>query len=119
MADLTVKVDVGLSNEPVVGYDTIIWAMPDGYYVVIEGKPTLVVQPFLRLLREVAVEQATKFGLRLQRGEYVVTKDQQVVAERGTMHDCDDCRAGTEAALKAMREQPDMEMIVGNLFWCD
>jgi hypothetical protein len=101
----------------VTGADTIIATMPQAFYVELGDGPTLVMQPFARWLRQLSEAQASSLGEQLHHAEFVITTSPSVVQARGSMHDCDECRAGVQAALRSLRDHPDQELLVGALYW--
>lgn len=117
MTDWTLTV-AGLTDHEIGGTDTTILALPEGFYVELEkhGR-ALLVQPLSRFLSSLANKQAADLGERLHHAEFVLTNDPSVIESRGSVHDCEECRAGVKRALRFLKEHPEHEMIVGQLFW--
>jgi hypothetical protein len=97
--------------------DTLIVAMPEDFYIDVQGERTLLIQPFTRALRRLMEQQAENLGEQLHHAELWITTSPSVVWAKGSMHDCDACRAGVRRALRELREKPDRELIVGVLYW--
>lgn len=117
MSDGHIELEVigvdGMSDHEISGFDTTILVMPKQFYVA----GALAVIQFGRFLRELANQQAADLGERLHHADFVITTDPAVVQSRGSMHDCDECRAGVQQALRILRENPKEELIIGQLYW--
>jgi hypothetical protein len=117
-ADWTFTVATGREDRAISGMDSIILNVPDGAYVTVDdGPPALNVRGFSRFLRELAESQAHRLGEELHHAEFRITTDPSIVESWGTTHDCEECRAGTNAALRRLREAPQTPLLVGLLYW--
>jgi hypothetical protein len=58
-------------------------------------------------------------GEVLHHAEWTITSDPEQVRTLGLMHDCATCRAGTDQALAFLRDTPDGEVAVGQLWWAE
>lgn len=105
------------AGRSVIGADTTILSMPPHFIVDIGQGPTLVADALGKFLRNLAEKQATDLGEELHHANFVVTKDPATVEALGSMHDCEQCRAGVQEALRRLRDEPETDMIVGQLFW--
>lgn len=101
------------SERAIIGGDTTILSLPEEY--VLLGALDIVL--LSRMLRTLAEQQAADLGDELHHADFVVTTDPDLVAERGIMHDCDECRAGVETALRWLQEEPNGYLVVGQLWW--
>lgn len=114
----SITVDTGRGDRPVDGGDTTMFAMPEDAYVDLgDGKPTLRLQAFSRMIREVAEDQATALGRELHHADFWISTDPEFVREKGTWHDCQVCRDGMVRAMDMMAANPRIEMVVGRLYW--
>jgi hypothetical protein len=113
--DLSVR--TGREYREISGMDTAIAAMPDEFYIDVEGERTLMIQPFMQMVRKLSEKMATDIGEELHHADWIITTDPAVVQAKGSMHDCDVCRAGVRAALRSLRVYPDKELMVGALYW--
>lgn len=116
---MTLAVSTGREDRPVDGGDTTFFPMPQGYYVDLgDGKPALAAVQFLRYIRDVAEAMAANLGRELHHAAFWVTTDREMVREKGTWHDCPECREGMARVMAHMATHPDQEMVVGRLYWC-
>jgi hypothetical protein len=103
-------------GEP-AGFDSAITTVPAGWYVAVNGRRTLVAQLAGRVLREMSERFAASLGEQLHHAEWTITGDPAEVTTLGLMHDCAACRGGVDQALAFLREHPDGEVAVGQLWW--
>lgn len=117
MTERKFEVATGREQAPVTGTDSTILIMPRYFYVDIEGKPTLAIQPFSRFLRDIAEKQAGDLGEVLHHAAFQITREPAVIEEVGLAgHDCESCRSSV-AAAKRLVEETDDELLVGQLWW--
>ncbi len=115
---MTLVVSTGREDRPVDGGDTTFFPMPQGYYVDLgDGKPALAVVHFIRDVRDLAEAQAANLGRELHHADFWVTSDPEVVKDKGTWHDCPECREAMARVMDHMATNPDTEMVVGRLYW--
>ena len=69
------------------------------------------------VLREMSGRLAAVVGETLHHAEWTITSDPGQVRALGLMHDCVTCRAGVDQALALLREHPEAEVAVGQLWW--
>jgi hypothetical protein len=91
--------------------------MREEFYYEFDGEKVLMIQPFMRSMRRLCEEFAESLGEELHHAEIVITTNPSVVQAKGSMHDCDKCRAAVRKALRMLRVNPDQELIVGVLYW--
>lgn len=120
-SDLVMRVE-GLSQLETDGGDTIIFTMPPEFMVRVDenGPPALAAVQFARFLRGLANQQARDLNSIIHHAEFRVTKSIATVEEFGVFPehaDCLDCQRGVLTAVEYMKEHPDREMVVGQLFW--
>lgn len=102
----------------VIGSDSTCLAVPPEAYVrVDDGPPALHVQAANRLLRRIAEEQAGALGEKLHHAEFWITRDSLFVVDKVLAHDCDTCRAAALRVSEMMEADPELEMLVGVLYW--
>lgn len=99
------------------GLDSAITSVPDRWYVTVDGKRMFLAQLAGRDLREVSERLAASISETLHHAEWVITGDPAQVTTLGLVHDCASCRAGVDQALAFLRENPDGEVAVGQLWW--
>jgi hypothetical protein len=116
VTDVELSVIGDTRGEP-SGYDSAIAAVPDGCYLMIDGQRALKVNVLGRALRELSDASAANVGERLHHANWTLTTDPETVRRLGLMHDCAACRAGVDQALARLREVPDGEIAVGQLWW--
>lgn len=114
-----IELHIRTENEAhaVIGMDTTILPVPKGFYVVFNGERMIALKQLTAMLRRLSFSLAHNIDEKLHHADYVITTDPTVVESRGTMHDCDECRAGTRKAIRMMAEHPEMEVLVGSLYW--
>ena len=117
MSEPEFRIATGRERRPISGMDTVIATVREDLYAEVGGQRTLLMRPFARALRGLAEKSARDLGEVLHHAEFVITSSPTTVQARGSMHDCDSCRAGVRRALRALREQPDTELLVGALYW--
>jgi hypothetical protein len=117
MTEPELHIHTDREKRPVSGMDTVIAAMPEQFYIDVRGERSLALTQFGRWLRKLAEKMATDIGEELHHADFVITTEPSVVQSRGSMHDCDTCRAGVRRALRALRENPNQELLVGLLYW--
>lgn len=116
--DIELRIETGLGNRAVIGADTTIGPVPREFWVSINGEPpALAIRQLGASLRRLAEQSAARIGERLHHAEFAITKNPATVEARGAMHDCAECRAGVQRALRMLAENPDEDLFVGNLFW--
>lgn len=104
-------------RQPETGFDTVILIVPEELATAPPETPGA--NPHLGIyLAGVAEEQAMRMRESLRMSGWWITRDPEVVKQRGLAHDCTTCRAGVDQALAHMREHPDAVMAVGQLSWC-
>jgi hypothetical protein len=101
------------------GYDSSIIRVPEAWYADLGQGRALVVQLAGRQLRQISEQQATDLGEILHHADWTITSDPAEVKTLGLMHDCPACRAGVDQALAYLRENPDGEVAVGQLWWAE
>lgn len=104
--------------KPETGYDTVILEVPAGLVPEPPEYPGANPKTSLLLLKT-AIDMAELMNEGLRMANYWITRDPEVVRQRGLMHDCADCRAGVDRALAAMAANPKVVIAVGQLSWCD
>jgi hypothetical protein len=98
--------------------DTCIATMPKQFTADVgDGEHAVLLPQLVRFLRPMFEEFATNLGEELHHAEFVITTDPSTVQAKGSMHDCDECRAGVRRALRALKQHPDRELIVAALYW--
>lgn len=107
----------GQMHKPETGYDTVIAQIPDDLVDAPPKQPGGNPKLSMHLL-QLAVESARNLGEGLRLANYWVTRDPEVVKQRGLLHDCPTCRAGVDRAVAEMKEHPGTVMAVGQLSWC-
>ena len=103
-------------GEP-AGFDSAITSVPGRWYVTVNGKRAFLAQLAGRDLRGISERLAADIGEKLHHAEWVITGDPAEVRTLGLMHDCASCRAGVDQGLTFLREHPDGELAVGQLWW--
>jgi hypothetical protein len=106
------------TGEP-AGYDSSIVRVPEAWYADLGTGRALVVQLAGKFLRRLSEQQAADLGEILHHAEWTITSDPDEVRTFGLMHDCATCRAGVDQALAYLRENPDGEVAVGQLWWVE
>jgi hypothetical protein len=100
------------------GRDTSILTMDDRWYVEIDGKPSLLFQPFARFLRTLFERQAADLGRLLHHADVVISGDRDLVREKALARDgCNICRKACDQAMALMDSDPGVKFIVGTLYW--
>lgn len=120
--DLTIKIITERAEREIAGTDTTILLVPPAAYVDVPGEEhtgeKAIHAGLLDLiLRRLAEQQAADVGEELHHAEFTITRNPATLQSRGLIHDCDECRAGVQAGLRQLREHPDNDIIVGQLFW--
>jgi hypothetical protein len=103
-------------GEP-AGFDSAITLVPARWYADVAGERAFVVQLAGRDLRGMSEGIAAGMGERLHHAEWTITDDPDEVRTLGLMHDCVTCRFGVNQALAFLRDNPDGEVAVGQLWW--
>jgi hypothetical protein len=109
----TFQIRTAREGREVVGADTAILEVPPRF--MRDG--ALLVNALAEFLRGISEAMATNIGELLHHAEYVVTNDPTIIEARGSIHDCDECRAGVRRALQLVDENPDRELLIGTLWW--
>jgi hypothetical protein len=117
VSDAELHIHTELADRSIIGMDTFIATMPEAFYVDVAGSRSLKIQQFGRWLRALSEQQARNVGEQLHHADYVITTSPSTVEARGSMHDCESCRAGVRSALRKLIENPTGELIVGSLYW--
>lgn len=105
-------------HKPETGYDTVIALVPPAQVAPRPASPGM--DPRIQVMAShLARAQAAEMGEGLRESYWWITRDPEVVAQRGLVHDCPTCRAGVDQALAHMREHPDAVTAVGLLSWCE
>lgn len=99
---------------PELGADTVMFRVPDDMVTKPPGSPGASPDLML-LLIAMAQKMARDMGENLRMSGWWVTRDPEVVKERGILHDCDDCRQSLADALAEMEADGDVVMAVGVL----
>lgn len=109
-------VRTGRDDRPVTGFDSMIAGLPPELqqFAASEVYP---VQTLGVLLRQLSEMGAAGLGETLHHADWVVTTDPHVVEEKGMLHGCPSCRAGTDQALTRLRQYPHQPLLVGLLYW--
>ncbi len=103
----------------VVGMDSTILTVPPWDWRARNGQRWLDAPRLAVFLREVAERQASALGEKLHHAEFVVTPDPAVVEEWGMVHGCEECRRGTDEALRMLAQDPTQSLVVGMLYWAE
>lgn len=110
-----VGITTAAEGEP-SGYDSAIIKVPAAWYVTLCGERVLSARAG-RELRAGSERIAAGMGEKLHHAEWTITSDPAEVRTLGLMHDCATCRAGVDQATAFLRENPDGEVAVGQLWW--
>lgn len=102
-----------IKEEPIGGLDTTIFSIPAE--VISDG--VIVVTWLAQYSRTLAEKQADELHEVFHHGEFVLTSDPAVIQARGIMHDCEACRTAVRSAMRVLRDDPDRQLVVGNLYW--
>ena len=113
---LKLSITTRAQGEP-SGFDSAIVRAVPGWYAVVDGERAFLAHLAGRDLREVSEHLAAGLGEKLHHAEWTVTGDPAEVKTLGLMHDCAACRAGVDQALTLLRNDPDAELAVGQLWW--
>lgn len=106
------------SDGPTTGVDSAIIVVPRSrWYLAVAGEPGLVVQVAEAELRQLSHQFADQIGENLHHASWTLTSDPEQVTTLGLVHDCASCRAGVDQALAILRDRPDTELAVGQLWW--
>ena len=114
---LKIRIMGRVEGEPVAAGTSVIFKVPAGWYVTVNGKRTLLAQFAGRELRAGSERIAAAAGEKLHHADWVITSDPAEVRTLGLMHDCATCRAGVDQATAFLRDNPDGEVAVGQLRW--
>ena len=114
---LRIPGDPGRADGEPTGFDSAITTVPGRWYVTINGEQAFVAQLAIRDLRVTSDALAAGLGERLHHAVWTITGDPAQVRTLGLMHDCGSCRAGVDQALAFLRDNPDGELAVGQLWW--
>lgn len=99
---------------PQVGIDTAILRVPAD--LVSPPPKTPGENPQISLIcAGIAQQMARDLGVQLRMSGWWVTRDPDVVKQRGMVHDCEDCRTALASALAEMDQDGDVVMAVGLL----
>ena len=113
---LKLNIRTTATGEP-AGFDSAITSVPGRWYVTLNGKRAFLAQLAGRDLRRISEKLAADINEKLHSAEWTITSDPAEVRTLGLMHDCAACRAGVDQALTLLREHPDREVAVGQLWW--
>lgn len=103
---------------PETGYDTVVALVPADQVAPRPASPGI--DPRIQIMAShLARAQAAEMGEGLRESHWWITRDPEVVIQRGLMHDCPTCRAGVDQALAHMRDDPEAVAAVGLLSWCE
>lgn len=115
-ASLKLNIITRAGGEP-AGFDSAIIIVPARWYATVDGDRAFIAQLAGRDLRERSERIASDMGEQLHHAEWTITSDPAEVRTLGQMHDCATCRAGVDQALAYLRDNPDGEVAVGQLWW--
>jgi hypothetical protein len=117
-AESPLKLRIGTrTGGPPTGFDSAITTVPGRWYVTINGEQAFLARRAIRDLRVLSDACAAGVGERLHHADWTITSDPGQVRTLGLMHDCGSCRAGVDQALAFLRDNPDGELAVGQLWW--
>ena len=116
MSPLKLSVRTEAEGDP-AGFDSAITSVPKRWYVTVDGKRAFLAQLAGGDLRGISERLAADIGEKLHHAEWVITGDPAEVRTLGLMHNCASCRAGVDQGLTFLREHPDGELAVGQLWW--
>ena len=114
---MTLTVIGDVSGGKPSGFDSAIAAVPEGCYLVADGKRALNMRAAQVALLRLSDAGAAGVGERLHHAEWTLTTDPGTVRRLGLMHDCAECRAGVDRAVARLAEFPEGEIAVGQLWW--
>lgn len=117
MANTLFVIKTQLDDRPIVGYDTTIAKCPPEVYGTVDGQRAVRLDRLHHLLYSLSYLSAMRVNEQLHHGDWVLTSDPAEVQTRGLLHDCVACRVDVDRATAAMRDDPDLEILVGTLFW--
>jgi hypothetical protein len=113
---LKLRIGTRAEGKP-TGFDSAITGVPGRWYVTVNGKRAFLPQLAGRDLRAVSERLAANISERLHHADWTITGDPGQVTALGLMHDCKSCQAGVDQALAFLRDNPDGELAVGQLWW--
>jgi hypothetical protein len=117
-ADAPLKLRIGTRAEgKPAGFDSAITSVPGRWYITVNGKRAFLARLAGRDLRVISGRLAANIGETLHHADWTITGDPAEVTTLGLMHDCGSCRAGVDQALAFLRDNPDGELAVGQLWW--
>lgn len=115
---MSLKVTImGDTAAPPDGFDSAILLVPDAAYVTAGAVRTLHALVLRGALSRATAQSCAAVGERLHHAEWTVTSAPGEVRTLGLMHDCPTCRAAVDQALAHLREHPEAEIAVGQLWW--
>jgi hypothetical protein len=115
--DPSITIQWELQDTSIGGVDTLIAVVPDGYYVTINDEKSLLLVQVIKSVRALIEDQGIKLGEIPHHAEIYFTTNPSVVQAKGSMHDCEACRAGIRRGLRQLKENPDKELMVGIIYW--
>lgn len=113
---LKIRVRTRAVGDP-AGFDSAITSVPGRWYVTLNGKRAFLANLAGRDLRTISERLAADINEVLHSATWTITSDPAEVTTLGLWHDCATCRAGVDQALAMLREHPDREVAVGQLWW--
>lgn len=116
LVQLKISIPTGAEGDP-AGYDSVIIKAPDRWYVTVDGRRAFLARVAIRDLRQRSMDDAKSIGEELHHADWTVTSDPAEVRTLGLVHDCASCRAGIDQALAFLRDNPDGQVAVGQLWW--
>lgn len=104
-------------HKPETEYDTVIVAVPADLVPPPPASPGIEPAMGLHLLARTH-ECAEMMANTVREAQWWITRDPEVVKQRGEGDRCPACLAGVDQALTAMRNEPGVVMAIGRLSWC-
>ena len=114
--DLKISITTGAEGDPGV-YGSVILKAQDHWYVTVDGTRVFLARIAERDLRQQSMDDSAAAGEELHHADWTITSDPRQVRTLGLMHDCASCRAGVDQALAYLRDNPDGQVAVGQLWW--
>lgn len=124
---ISISIATGREDRPVSGGDTMIMGLRPEFYVDtselggdLDIGPALSIKELSSFLRQASERAAKRLGDELHHAEWVVTRDPDVLRDKGildTHRGCAECEDGLAAALAHLVTHPDTDLLVGQLFW--
>lgn len=115
---LKINIRTRAEGDP-AGFDSAIISVPARWYVTVDGKRAFLANLAGRDLRVISEQMAADINEKLHSAVWTITSDPAEVRTLGMMHDCATCRAGVVQALAVLRDHPDREVAVGQLWWAE